>query len=124
MRRLIFPVCCLVLASCASARTKIYVAPTNETVLLIAEDTPTNPGKVIYVVNESSEPITVTSLHLTSCENIKNRCDFHKLALRVDPHSRRQIMRVEAANPERGFGYRSNFGWRADGTPITIQPPA
>ncbi|MGH7695806.1 MAG: hypothetical protein ACRENH_12535 [Gemmatimonadaceae bacterium] len=111
------------IAACASPRTSIFVAPTENTVQLVSEDTQMSPGKLIYVVNESSVPITVTSIRLTECENIKTRCDFHKLELRIDPRSRRQVLKIEAANPERGFGYRSNFGWRAEGTPITIQPP-
>lgn len=82
-----------------------------------------SPGQLLYIVNDSSVPITVTSIRLTSCENIKNRCEMHKLAVRIEPQSKRQVMKVEPSNPERGFAYRSHFGWQAEGTPITIQPP-
>ena len=124
MRHFISSVISVAILACATPRTMVYVAPTNETVHLISEEMQMSPGHVLYVENGSSVPITVTSVQLTSCENIKNRCDFHKMSIQVDPRSKRQIMRVEADNPTRGFFYRSSFGWRAEGTPVTIQPDA
>lgn len=109
--------CAAVLAaSCASApKQYAYVAPTEETVFTTAEEMTSVPGQIIYVQNRSSVPVTVYSVTLRDCDNIKAGCSGPRsLNLRLGPDSRAVLARVEPANAAKSFNFRYTFGWRAD----------
>ncbi|MGQ0765914.1 MAG: hypothetical protein ACT4OZ_09635 [Gemmatimonadota bacterium] len=114
----------VLLAACATSGTNIYTAATSETVRLESEDSPTGDGQTLYVLNESSVEIVVTSVQLSGCENVKQRCEVHQMATRVAPRSRRVVFRVQAAVPDIGFSYRSGFGWRSEAAAPAIRSPA
>ena len=101
---------------CASAPSqRAYVAPTQETVFTSVEEMTSSPGQIINVENRSSVPVTVYSVTLRDCENVKTTCGTPRsLNLRLRPSSRAQLARVEPANPQRSFNFRYSFGWRAD----------
>jgi len=101
---------------CASApRQRTYVAPTQETIFTTTEEMTSAPGQVIYVENRSSVPVTVYSVTLRDCDNIKVGCSGPRvLHLQLTPDSRAVLARVEPANAQKSFNFRYTFGWRAD----------
>jgi len=103
-------------AGCASAAIQhAYVAPTQETVYTAVEETPMSSGQIVYVENRSSVPVTVYSVTLRECENIKGGCNGPRsLNLHVQPATRATLVRVEPANAQNAFKFRYTFGWRAD----------
>ncbi len=115
IRRSLAALSALLLPGCASAPTQhAYVAPTFETVFTTTEEMTTGPGQIVYVENRSSVRVTVYSVTLRDCENIKASCNPRQLNLRLDPGNRVTLVRVEPANPQQGFNFRYSFGWRAD----------
>jgi hypothetical protein len=115
IRRPLAALSALLLPGCASAPTQhAYVAPTFETVFTTTEEMTTGPGQIVYVENRSSVRVTVYSVTLRDCQNIKASCTPRQLNLRLDPGNRVTLVRVEPANPQQGFNFRYSFGWRAD----------
>jgi hypothetical protein len=115
--------CAAVLAvGCASApQQRMYVAPTQETVFTTIEEMSTAPGQIIYVENRSSVPITVYSVTLRNCDNIKTACgEPRPLNLHLRPDSRSVLARVEPASAQRSFNFRYTFGWRADSSTTAV----
>lgn len=108
----------VVTAACASAPSqRPYIAPTEQTVFTTVEEMSTSPGQIVYVENRSSVPVTVYSVTLRECENVKGSgCSPHPLNLRLQPNSRAMLVRVEPASADRSFNFRYSFGWRADST--------
>jgi hypothetical protein len=103
-----------VLVAC-SAATRTFVAPSDDTVYTeTVEQQGDVPTQVIYVINRSTVPVTVFSVSLRSCENVKQECAPKRTNLRVDPGGRTAVMRVQPDSPTRGFSYYFSFGWRAD----------
>ena len=68
----------------------------------------------IVVVNASSVPITVTSLTLRFCRNIRNPCVRVPYQLLVAPHTRQRIATVGPANARAAFSYGYSWTWSAD----------
>jgi hypothetical protein len=80
-----------------------------------AEETSASPGQIIYIENHSTVPITVYSVTLRDCENIKLQCSSpRRLNLRLAPNGRETLVRIEPTNPRAAFRYHYSFGWRAD----------
>ena len=104
-----------VLVACA-ARQPAFVAATNETVIASTEEAHgPAAAHTIFIENRSTVPITVYSVTLRGCENVKAACDSPTpLSVRVAPGRRAMVRRVEPRNPERGFTYRYSYGWRAE----------
>ena len=97
--------------ACSTGRIPAYVAPSNDTIESGTEMTHGDDGQYIYITNHSSVPIIVTGLHLTSCENIKNRCDPMPLRVRVVPGGRENVATVKPDNPSRAYSFRFTFTW-------------
>lgn len=92
-----------------------YVAPTPETIFSDTEERQGNPpAHLVYVLNRSTVPVTVFSVSLTNCQNIKGRCEPKRVNLRVRPGGRMMALRIEPANAFMPFGYHFGFSWRAD----------
>lgn len=105
----------LVLVACSAATQRTFVAPSDETVYTeTVEQQGEIPTQVIYVINRSTVPVTVFSVSLRTCENVKQECVPKRTNLRVDPGGRVVAMRVQPESPLRGFSYYFSFGWRAD----------
>ena len=116
LRLLIPAAAALVIAGCASSGKMAYVAATSNTVVPVVEEAHgPAPAHVIYIENSSTVPITVYSVTLRSCENVKQQCDAPaRRDVRVRPGGRSQIHRVEPRNANQGFQFRYSYGWRAD----------
>ena len=99
-------------AACAGSRERVYVAPSNETIQSGTEMTFGGDGQAIYIVNHSTVPIVITGLRLTSCENVKSRCDeTMRLRVRVGPGRRETVHVVRPDNPNRGHSFRFSYTW-------------
>jgi hypothetical protein len=113
------PICAALLTglgACASAgqRERVYVAPSNDTVVSTLEQSGTSeqPVHVVYVTNNSTVPITVFAVALSECENVRQRCEPHRLNVLVGPGRRQSVFRVEPRQTNRSFGFRYGFSWR------------
>jgi hypothetical protein len=104
-----------VFLACSSATQRAFVAPSDDTIVTETEEREGDPPThLIYVVNRSTVPVTVFSVSLRGCENVKQDCRPNRVNLQVQPGGRVVAMRVQAESPTRGFRYYFNFGWRAD----------
>lgn len=109
----------MLLLGCAPAH-RAYVAPTSQTIISSTEESQSGkPEHVIYVQNHATVPVTVFSVTLSGCENVKQRCGPEPRNLRVGPGQRTLVARVTPESELRGFGYRFNFSWRADSSSTT-----
>jgi hypothetical protein len=105
----------LLAIACAPATQHAYIAPSHETVVSTTEETEGPPSKhVIYIENRSTVPVTVFSITLSGCENVKQQCSPHPVKIRVRPGGRELAIRVEPVNESQGFGYHFGFSWHAD----------
>jgi hypothetical protein len=105
----------LVAAACATATQRTYVAPTQETIVSTTEQHEADPpSHSIYIENHSTVPVTVFSLNLTQCENIKNECGAHPSRLKVQPGGRTLAVRIEPRDPMRRWDYAFGFSWHVD----------
>lgn len=110
-----FAALAMLLVAGSAAAQRRYVAPSRETVFSTTEERAGDaPVHVIFVENRSTVPITVFSVSLTRCENVKERCAPRATKLRIRPGQRSPAARVEPANPQLGFMYSFGFGWHAD----------
>ncbi len=104
---------------CATAAPQKYVAPTQETIRSRTEEREgDNPAHLIYIENRSTVSITVFSITLSNCENVKQQCHPQPMTLRIGPGGSRLAVRVEPKNAQQGFGYSFRFGWNADSAGI------
>jgi hypothetical protein len=105
----------LLAIACAPASQHAYVAPSRATIISTTEETQGPPARhVIYIENRSTVPVTVFSVSLSGCENVKQQCSPHPVKIRVAPGQREVAIRVEPVNAEQGFGYHFGFSWNAD----------
>ena len=105
----------LLAIACAPATKHAYIAPSHETVVSTTEETEGPPSRhVIYIENRSTVPVTVFSITLSGCENVKQQCSPHPVKIRVRPGGRELAIRVEPVNESQGFGYHFGFSWHAD----------
>src|SRR5919199_2089145 len=111
------PACAAILAGCASGGAQhAYVAPTFETIVSRTEERQSDPPEhVIFIENHSTVPVTVFSVSLTGCENVKPQlCSVHPTSTRLTPGQRQIVTRVAPEDKFRAFSYHFGFSWRAD----------
>jgi len=68
-------------------------------------------GQSIYVTNNSSVPITVTSVRLSECINVGSPCTLIRLHIRVAPGSRIRVFVVRPSDPEGAYSYKYSWTW-------------
>lgn len=108
-----------VLAACASAGQKVFVAPSNDTITTTTEEgMGSTPGHNIYVVNGSTETIVVFGVTLRQCENVRQTCEPKQTNIRIEGGQRRVVLRVEPRNLQQGFSYVFNYSWRPEKSPV------
>ncbi|HEY0023160.1 MAG TPA: hypothetical protein VGB24_09620 [Longimicrobium sp.] len=112
-----------VASGCAPKSQPAYIPATSENVRTRLEAG--NDGRIQYVVveNRSTVPITVTSVSLRECLNIKSRCEVYRLREAVPPGATRRVFTVRADNPEGEHRFRYGFTWESDqSTPAPPNP--
>ena len=90
--------------------TPQYVAPSDQTV--VAEVEPSYDGESIYVLNNSSASVVITSIHVYECENIGSPCLLVRLQIPIAPHQRKRVAIVRPADPQRAYSYQYRWTWR------------
>ncbi len=89
-----------------------YVAPSNRT--LVAEVLPSFESQEIYIDNNSTAPVIVTSVTVTDCVNV-TPCGLIPLQIRVDPHQQRKVASLRAVDSGEAYSY--NYRWTWSGAP-------
>ncbi len=75
----------------------------------------TGPGQIVHVENRSSVSVTVYSVTLRNCDNIKASCSGPRsLTLHLRPHPCEVLDRVEPANAQKACTFGYTFAWYAD----------
>ena len=88
-----------------------YVAPTDRTIT--AEVDPSFDGEALYILNNSSAAVVVTSVHVYACENVASPCTLIRIRIPIAPGQRRRVAVVRPADPERAYSYRYRWTWSA-----------
>ena len=102
-------------AGCATATQRAFVAPTFDTIVSTTEErTGDPPVHLLLVENHSTVPVIVFSASLTNCENVRDSCTPHSMNVRLRPGDKQTILRATPISTERGFSYRFHYSWRAD----------
>lgn len=100
-------------SGCASGVQRVYVAPTNETVVTgVTEGRGDDVFQMIWVANRSTVPVTVYSVTLRSCENVRQPCEPRPMNVRLAAGEQRTVLRVEPKSDLQGFSFRYTFAWR------------
>ena len=110
-------------SGCAPKGQTVYVAPTDDNVSARLEAGYDGRSQHVVVENRSTVSITVTSVSLTDCENVKTRCEVHRMREAVPPGVTRRVMTVQAENPGRGHRFRYNWTWEGDKTAPPLPTP-
>jgi hypothetical protein len=98
-----------------AAAQEIFVAPNANSVFASTEQGFGNEGAhQLIVTNRSTVPIIVFGVTLYQCENVKQSCGGRPTKIAIGAGQRRDVGRAEAKDPEKGFGYRWRFAYRAD----------
>jgi hypothetical protein len=108
----------LAAAACAPAVERVYVAPSRHTVFAGSDASMDGEGVSLWVENRSTVPVTVTSIQLSDCENIKNRCEVTRTNLTVRAGQRLRVATIRRDNQNRGYSYRWSYTWSHDGVEI------
>ena len=87
-----------------------YVAPTASTVVTGVQ--PTSRSAEIYVQNNSSAVVVVTSVTIINCVNV-TPCGFLPLKDRVEPNQRREIAMLRPLSSDEAYTYKYTWTWSA-----------
>lgn len=103
----------VLLLGCASSGERIFVAPSDATV--IASVAPASRGRAreVFVQNNSTVTVTVTSIELRACQNVRNLCSATLLNVVIAPGRRERILVVEPQNPEQAPSFGFQWRWEA-----------
>jgi hypothetical protein len=85
-----------------------YVAPSDRT--LVAEVEPSFDSQGIYLQNNSSAVIVVTSVTITDCVNV-TPCGLLPLQDRVEPGQRRKVASVRPVSGNEAYSYNYRWTW-------------
>ncbi|MEO8620900.1 MAG: hypothetical protein ABI625_07535, partial [bacterium] len=69
---------------------------------------------LLYVSNQSTVPVVVFGVLLTSCQNVKQICLGQRTNISIPAGARRSVGRVGPKDDLRSFNYRWSFSYRAD----------
>lgn len=120
MRRPLSVALTAVLTACGGAATvpqqisptsPKYVAPTDQTI--VAEEDVTYDGHSLFILNNSSVSIVVTSVHVYDCENIGSPCTLIRLHIPIAPGQRKRVAVIRPSDPERSYTYKYRWSWSA-----------
>lgn len=102
----------LLLAACATnAPAGPARSGTEPVTAWLTDQSGSTPGKIIYMRNNTDAPLTITSVTLYECENIRNPCFTQQYSVRLEPGEVKEIQRVEAQRSNQPFRFRYRFGW-------------
>ncbi len=96
-----------------SSANRGYVAPSDQTI--VGEIDPAFDEQDIYITNNSSVAIVITSVRLFDCQNVGSPCTLIPLKIPVGPGQRKRIATVRPRDRERAFSFHYNWTWSAAG---------
>lgn len=103
---------------CAPAKQRVYVAPSLDTVITSLEQGRSDPpSQIIWVENRSTVPVTVYSVALRDCQNVRQVCEPRPVDVTLAGGQKRVVMRIEPRSANQGFSFRYSFAWRPVETP-------
>ncbi len=88
-----------------------YVAPSERTI--VGDIDPSFDGQNIYLTNNSSVAVVITSVHLYDCQNVGSPCTLIPLKISLGPGQRKRIATVRPADRDRAYSYRYAWTWTA-----------
>ena len=98
-----------------------FIAPSQYTVIPLTEQSNSDdPVHMLYVSNNSTVPIVLFGITLSSCENVKQSCGSRRTNIKIGAGRRAQVGRVEARDTERAFGYRWAISYHADSSDAKV----
>jgi len=98
-----------------------FIAPSQYTVIPLTEQSNSDdPVHMLYVSNNSTVPIVLFGITLSSCENVKQSCGSRRTNIKIGAGRRAQVGRVEARDTERAFGYRWSISYHADSSDAKV----
>ena len=114
-------VCLLALALEPLKAQDKFIAPNEYTVIPLTEQSNSDdPVHVLYVSNNSTVPIVLFGITLSSCENVRQSCGSRRTKIRIDAGRRANVGRVEARDKERAFSYRWAISYHADSSDAKV----
>lgn len=114
------PVLAVLLAFSVSASAQqVFVAPTPRTIVGSSEQSSgVDAAHILYVTNESTVPIIVFGVLLSSCENVRQFCMGQRTHIAIAAGERRNVGRVDRKNDRLGWTYRWTFSYHADSSNV------
>lgn len=98
--------------SCAGAtRTTAYVAPSYATIVGETQDSPDRVHEDIFITNRSTEPIVITSITLSDCDNLSPDCGVKLVRRLVSPQQRLLLFTVGPKDQSRWYSFRYSWTW-------------
>jgi len=98
-----------------------FIAPNEYTVIPLTEQSNSDdPVHMLYVSNNSTVPIVLFGITLSSCENVRQSCGSRRTNIKIDAGRRANVGRVEARDKERAFGYRWAISYHADSSDAKV----
>ena len=85
-----------------------YRAPSRFTIQ--GEVEPSFDVQELFITNNSSASIMVTSVQITDCVNVEP-CGLLPQQIRVDPGQRRHLFDLKAANAAETYSYKWSYTW-------------
>ena len=103
----------LTIAGCAAKREVVFLAASNQTVTSRLDVSHDGNAQRVLVTNASTVEVTVTSVQLRDCENIKNRCEVVKLRTPIAPGQTREVLVVMPKDRDQRWNFRYSWSWEA-----------
>ena len=100
-------------ACAASPRATTYVAPSYATIVGETEDSPDKVHQNIFITNRSSEPVVITTITLTDCDNVAPECGVKPVRRLVSPQQRVLLMTLGPKDPSRWYSFQYSWTWEA-----------
>ena len=100
-------------AACASAAERTFIAADDRTVTSRLEIASSGRGQQVIVQNSSTVEILVNGVVLSECQNIKTRCEVHRMRVPVGPGRRRSVFTIETDGTGNGHNFRYRISWEA-----------
>ena len=70
------------------------------------------PGKEVFLRNDGAEPVTITEVQLTDCENLRQVCGTHRPMVVIAPGQTAVVFRVHPQDQSKAFGFKYEYRWR------------
>jgi hypothetical protein len=70
------------------------------------------PGTEVFLRNDGPQPVVITEVRLTKCENIRQVCGTHRPMVAIAPGQTAVVFRVHPMDQSRAFSFSYEYRWR------------